>query len=1169
MKQIKNQLNLLHILDAMGGWGKCILGHKQCSLQILILIFSICTGIAQNKSYNLNNTVGRDSKDISILTQKSAITFRNAQRFRELSLNPIIQNAEIVRVNDTILLDLFSDKQYKATVYSTNVDINGTFSIRAKLIDFDYSYCVITTSNGKSFMTIEVPENSELYLLNYNDQTNSYYLLQIDKSKQKALEGAPSLIPPANPEMNSNSKKKIEDDSLNLKSSKTATVISKDSVSKIITQDDPFIRDTITVMIVYTPSAAAWAGTNEAGINNTIGLLMAKAQLALDNSNTLITFKLVHTEQVNYTELNTDADIYNLTNTDDGYMDNVHSLRTAYCADLVVLLENVSFTGGIAWLLDSATGDPDHAFSLIRVQQASWTYTTIHEMGHNMGCSHHKLQNFQPGPGLYSYSAGWRWTGNSNVKYCSVMTYESGLYFTDGINATQVPYFSNPDIKFQGVAVGDSVDADNARTLRQTRSVVAGYRVGCNSAPPTSQASSLTSSSLTDHSMTVGWTRGNGTSVLVVAREGNAVGSDPVSGLSYTASATFGSGSQIGTGNYVVYNGTGSSVDLTQLTAGTTYYFAIYEYNLANYNYLVPSLTGNATTTGIAPYCKAGSLATTEEYISKVEIGSIAQVSGRGIGGYQDYTSQVSTMQIGRNDSVKISVTNPYRTDQILIWIDWNQDNDFADAGENVYSSRVSPFTSPHTSLNFSPPVGATIGTTRMRIRLHDSADRPNTTPCGNSGWGEVEDYGINVIAACIPPVAPAIGLITQLTYTLATGSVVLNGLPGTGIWTLTRIPGGTTATGTGTSFIISGLATGTYTFTVTNDSGCTSVESTNVVIDAQPQLPIANAGLDQSVNEGVSVTLDGSASHDPGENPLTYLWTAPVEITLDLPTTSHPAFIAPEVSTDTSYTFSLVMNNGIINSHEDQVVVTVNNIPVIRAVLTVYLEGFYNEVSGLMNTTLNDRSLMPLSQPYTVTPWNYSGGEAVTSIPADVVDWVLVELRQATNANLATSATILAKRAAFLTRNGRIADLDGISPLSFVNYSLSGGNNLYVVIHHRNHLSIMSATSAELNNGQYHFDFTTGIARVYGAGKGYKQVGSVFAMVAGDIDKDGNIYVSDYNKWAAGFGTATGYFDNDLDMDGNSYITDYNKWASNFGTAEAYLKSIPTKSKYFSCVPK
>jgi len=1167
----KNQIppNRFPLSEWLSDLRKFIFRNKQGSLQILILIFSIYTGIAQNRSYNLNDAPCRDSKDILFSAKKSAITFNNAQRFRELSLNPIVQNAEIVRVNDTILLDLFSDKKYKAAVYSTNVDINGTFSIRAKLIDFDFSYCVITTSNGRSFMTIEVPENSELYMSNFDNQTNRYYLLQIDKSKQKALEGAPSLIPPANHELNSNSKKKIQGDSLNLKPSKIATVISENSVSKIITQNDPLIRDTTTVMIVYTPGAATWSGTNEASINNTIGLLMAKAQLALDNSNTLITLKLVHTEQVNYTELNTDADIYNLTNKDDGFMDNVHSLRTSYCADLVVLLENISFTGGIAWLLDSTSGDPDHAFSLVRVQQASWTYTTIHEIGHNMGCSHHKLQNFQAGPGLYSYSAGWRWTGTSNVKYCSVMTYESGIYFTDGINATQVPYFSNPDIKFQGVAVGDSVEADNARTLRQTRSVVSGYRVGCNSAPPTSQAISFTSSALTDSSMTVGWTRGNGTSVLVIAREGNAVGSDPVSGLSYTASAAFGGGSQIGTGNFVVYNGTGSSVDLTQLTAGTTYYFAIYEFNSANYNYLVPSLTGNATTTGTAPYCTAGSLATTEEYISKVEIGSIAQVSGRGSGGYQDYTSQVSTMQIGRNDSVKISVTNPYRTDQILIWIDWNQDNDFGDASENVYSSSVSPFTSPHTISNISPPVGATIGTTRMRIRLHDSGSRPNTTPCGNSGWGEVEDYGINVISACIPPTATSIGPITQPSYTLATGSVVLNGLPAIGTWTLTRIPGGTTATGTGASSTISGLATGTYAFTVTNDSDCTSVESANVVIDAQPQLPIANAGLDQSVNEGITVTLDGSASYDHGENPLTYLWIAPVGITLDLPTSSHPTFIAPEVSTNTSYTFTLVVNNGMINSHEDQVVVTVNNIPVIRTVLTVYLEGFYNEVTGLMNTTLNDRSLMPRSQPYTVTPWNYLGNEALTAIPADVVDWVLVELRQATNANLATSATILAKRAAFLKSNGRIVDLDGVSSLSFVNYSLSEGKNLYVVIHHRNHLSIMSATGAVLNGGQYHFDFTTGIAQVYGAERGYKQVGTVFAMVTGDIDKDGNIYVSDYNAWAAGYGITRGYFDNDLDMDGNSYVTDYNKWTANFGTAGASLKSMVTKSRYFSCVPK
>ena len=58
-------------------------------------------------------------------------------------------------------------------------------------------------------------------------------------------------------------------------------------------------------------------------------------------------------------------------------------------------------------------------------------------------------------------------------------------------------------------------------------------------------------------------------------------------------------------------------------------------------------------------------------------------------------------------------------------------------------------------------------------------------------------------------PAAPSVGTITQPTCSVATGSVVLNGLPATGTWTLTRTPGGITTTGTGTSTTISGLAPG------------------------------------------------------------------------------------------------------------------------------------------------------------------------------------------------------------------------------------------------------------------------------------------------------------------------------------------------------------------------
>ena len=85
---------------------------------------------------------------------------------------------------------------------------------------------------------------------------------------------------------------------------------------------------------------------------------------------------------------------------------------------------------------------------------------------------------------------------------------------------------------------------------------------------------------------------------------------------------------------------------------------------------------------------------------------------------------------------------------------------------------------------------------------------------------------------------APVVGNITQPACAVATGGVVLNGLPSVGIWTLTQTPGGVTSTGTGTSTTISGLAEGTFAFTVANGAGCISIASANVVISKQSQTP-------------------------------------------------------------------------------------------------------------------------------------------------------------------------------------------------------------------------------------------------------------------------------------------------------------------------------------------
>jgi hypothetical protein len=89
-------------------------------------------------------------------------------------------------------------------------------------------------------------------------------------------------------------------------------------------------------------------------------------------------------------------------------------------------------------------------------------------------------------------------------------------------------------------------------------------------------------------------------------------------------------------------------------------------------------------------------------------------------------------------------------------------------------------------------------------------------------------------------PTAPTVGTVTHPTCSLATGSVVLNGLPATGTWTLARTPDGTTSTGSGINGTIPGIPAGSYTFTVTNAAGCSSTVSGNAVINAQPQTPTA-----------------------------------------------------------------------------------------------------------------------------------------------------------------------------------------------------------------------------------------------------------------------------------------------------------------------------------------
>lgn len=98
-------------------------------------------------------------------------------------------------------------------------------------------------------------------------------------------------------------------------------------------------------------------------------------------------------------------------------------------------------------------------------------------------------------------------------------------------------------------------------------------------------------------------------------------------------------------------------------------------------------------------------------------------------------------------------------------------------------------------------------------------------------------------------------------------------------------------------------------------------------IVEMPNQSPLSNAGADQTVTESSVVTLDGSLSSDPDLDNLIFKWTAPAGIVLSANNTSKPTFIAPEVKEDSVLIFTLVVNDGLIDSPPAIVKVTVLNV--------------------------------------------------------------------------------------------------------------------------------------------------------------------------------------------------------------------------------------------------
>ena len=227
-----------------------------------------------------------------------------------------------------------------------------------------------------------------------------------------------------------------------------------------------------------------------------------------------------------------------------------------------------------------------------------------------------------------------------------------------------------------------------------------------------------------------------------------------------------------------------------------------------------------------------------------------------------------------------------------------------------------------------------------------------------NDGFVNSAPATVTISTLNSPPTAVAgpdqVVFIGETVHLNGSASSDVDGDPLTFSWSIVSKPAGSTATIAGSTtvnptFIVD--VRGSYVVQlIVNDGTVNSVPDT-VTITTQNRPPVANAGPDQSVSVQATVQLDGSASNDPDNDPLTFSWSIISKPNGSSATLSDPAAVKPTFTADRpgTYVGQLVVNDGQLSSAPDTVTIsTEDSIPIantgpdqtVRAGSTVQLDG-------------------------------------------------------------------------------------------------------------------------------------------------------------------------------------------------------------------------------------
>src|SRR5688572_1987452 len=276
--------------------------------------------------------------------------------------------------DNTIQMNLFEDTVYDVVIDSIEVSASGGTAWNGHIAGLIPSYAYLIYTEG--VFAAHVASLEGVYEVQYSS-SDMYTVSQLDQSLYPDDIVLESILP-ENP----------------------LPAVEPDVNTQAITDID--------IMVLYTSRAATAVGGLSA-MTARIDLAVQETNQSYINSNVNQRINLVYAGQVTYDEgTNPDFGITldRLTGKVDGYMDNVHSLRDSFNADLVSFFIEGNQYCGIAWLMYSPSiSFESNGFSVVAQSCATGYYSFAHELGHNMGSRHDTYVDTNNTP--YPYSHGF------------------------------------------------------------------------------------------------------------------------------------------------------------------------------------------------------------------------------------------------------------------------------------------------------------------------------------------------------------------------------------------------------------------------------------------------------------------------------------------------------------------------------------------------------------------------------------------------------------------------------------------------------------------------------------------------------------------------------------------------------------------------------------------